>query len=446
MTPEGVGSAGCDGRTFECDHSLELFNRAKQIIPGGVNSPVRAFGSVGGAPLFIKRAVGATVWDVDGNAFLDYVGSWGPMLLGHNHPSVRDAVTAAAREGTSFGAPTPGEVELAELVVEMIPSVEVVRFVNSGTEATMSAVRLARAVTGKPKIVKFRGGYHGHADSFLVEAGSGSATLGVPSSPGVTANTAADTLVADYNDLQSVARLFEDNKGQVSCVIVEPVAGNMGCVPPEPGFLEGLKRLCEDHGALLVFDEVITGFRVALGGAQERLGVLPDLTTLGKVIGGGLPVGAYGGSEDLMSKVAPVGAVYQAGTLSGNPLAMAAGAATLSYLRDHSEVYEHLEKLGVRLDEGFGEMFRDGGYPLCWNRVGSIGTLFFTEGPVTGWTNAAKVDRGTFSDYFLHMLNKGIYLAPSPFEAMFLSAAHTEMDIEHTLAAARESLANVFGA
>ena len=330
MTSKVLSAEGCEGRAFNCERSSDLFKRAKQIIPGGVNSPVRAFGSVGGAPLFLNRADGATVWDVDGNAFLDYVGSWGPMLLGHNHPAVRDAVTEAARDGMSFGAPTPGEVDLAELVVEMVPSVEVVRFVNSGTEATMSAVRLARAVTGMPKIVKFRGGYHGHADSFLVEAGSGAATLGVPSSPGVTEGTASDTLVARYNNLQSVAGLFEENAGQVACVIVEPVAGNMGCVPPEPGFLEGLKRLCEDHGALLVFDEVITGLRVALGGAQERLGVLPDLTTLGKVIGGGLPVGAYGGSEDLMSKVAPVGAVYQAGTLSGNPLAMAAGAAMLS--------------------------------------------------------------------------------------------------------------------
>jgi glutamate-1-semialdehyde 2,1-aminomutase len=444
VTSKGLSAEGCEGRAFNCENSSDLFKRAKQIIPGGVNSPVRAFGSVGGAPLFLNRADGATVWDVDGNAFLDYVGSWGPMLLGHNHPAVRDAVTEAARNGMSFGAPTPGEVDLAGLVVEMVPSVEVVRFVNSGTEATMSAVRLARAVTGMPKIVKFRGGYHGHADSFLVEAGSGAATLGVPSSPGVTEGTASDTLVARYNNLQSVAELFEENAGQVACVIVEPVAGNMGCVPPEPGFLEGLKRLCEDNGALLVFDEVITGFRVALGGAQERLGVLPDLTTLGKVIGGGLPVGAYGGSEDLMSKVAPVGAVYQAGTLSGNPLAMAAGAAMLSYLRDHAEVYDHLEKLGVLLDDGFGEILRDGGYPLCWNRFGSIGTLFFTEGPVTRWKDAALVDRGKFSDYFLEMLNRGIYLAPSPFEAMFLSAAHTEMDIERTLVAARESLAKAF--
>jgi glutamate-1-semialdehyde 2,1-aminomutase len=431
---------------FDCSKSRDLYEKAKGLIPGGVNSPVRAFGSVGGSPLFIERASGARVWDVDGNDFLDFVGSWGPMLLGHNHPDVLKAITDAAQNGTSFGAPTPGEVSLAELVVAMVPSVDVVRFVNSGTEATMSAVRLARAVTGMPKVVKFRGGYHGHADSFLVEAGSGSATLGVPSSPGVTDCMAADTLVADYNDLDSVGMLFEENIGQVACVIVEPVAGNMGCVPPEPGFLEGLKEICDDRGALLVFDEVITGFRVAPGGAQERLGVLPDLTTLGKVIGGGLPVGAYGGSEELMSKVAPVGAVYQAGTLSGNPLAMAAGAATLSHLKDHSEVYEYLEKLGVMLDTGFGELIRDNGYPLCWNRFGSIGTLFFTEGPVTGWGKAAQVDRGKFSDYFMNMLARGIYLAPSPFEAMFLSTAHTEVDIERTISIAGESLAAVFGA
>ncbi len=433
-----------DCRGFDCSKSRNLYEKAKGLIPGGVNSPVRAFGSVGGSPLFIEKASGSRIWDVDGNDFLDFVGSWGPMLLGHNQPDVCDAITAAAANGTSFGAPTPGEVTLAELVVDMVPSVEVVRFVNSGTEATMSAVRLARAVTGMPKVVKFRGGYHGHADSFLVEAGSGSATLGVPSSPGVTDCMAADTLVAEYNDLESVDRLFVENVGQVACVIVEPVAGNMGCIVPEPGFLEGLKRLCDNQGALLVFDEVITGFRVAPGGAQERLGVLPDLTTLGKVIGGGLPVGAYGGSEELMSKVAPVGAVYQAGTLSGNPLAMAAGAATLSHLKAHPEVYEDLENLGVQLDTGFGELIRDNGYPLCWNRFGSLGTLFFTAGPVTGWGSAAQVDRGKFSDYFMNMLARGIYLAPSPFEAMFLSTAHTEADIDRTLHAARDSLAEVF--
>ena len=443
MTHKGDGTLdGC--RDFDCSKSRDLFEKAKGLIPGGVNSPVRAFGSVGGSPLFIERAAGATVWDVDGNAFLDFVGSWGPMLLGHNHPAVERAILDAARNGTSFGAPTPGEVHLAELVVNMVPSVEMVRFVNSGTEATMSAVRLARAVTGMPKVVKFRGGYHGHADAFLVEAGSGSATLGVPSSPGVTDCSAADTLVAEYNHLSSVADLFEKNAGQIACVIVEPIAGNMGCVIPEPGFLGGLKRLCEDHGALLIFDEVITGFRVAMGGAQERLGVFPDLTTLGKVIGGGLPVGAYGGSEEIMTKVAPVGAVYQAGTLSGNPLAMAAGAATLSYLRDHPEVYEDLEKVGLLLDDGFDRIIRDGHYPLCWNRFGSVGTLFFTAGPVTDWSSAAKVDRGKFSDYFRSMLNKGIYVAPSPFEAMFLSAAHTEADIARTLTAASDSLAEVF--
>jgi len=441
-TERSHGTGEC--RSFDCSTSRELFARAKRLIPGGVNSPVRAFGSVGGSPLFIARADGATIWDVDGNAFLDYVGSWGPMLLGHNHPSVLKAVTDAARNGTSFGAPTRGEVELAEMVVEMVPSVEVVRFVNSGTEATMSAVRLARAVTGMPKVVKFRGGYHGHADSFLVEAGSGSATLGVPSSPGVTDCMAADTLVADYNDLPSVEKVFGENEGQVACLIVEPVSGNMGCVPPERGFLEGLKELCEDNGALLVFDEVITGFRVALGGAQERLRVQPDLTTLGKVIGGGLPVGAYGGSEELMSKVAPVGAVYQAGTLSGNPVAMAAGVATLSYLRDNPDLYGQLEKLGSLLDTGFDEILRDNGYPICWNRFGSLGTLFFTKGPVTGWSSAAKGDRARFTEYFMSMLNRGIYLAPSPYEAMFLSLAHTEEDIERTLDAARESLKEAF--
>ncbi|MGD2134829.1 MAG: glutamate-1-semialdehyde 2,1-aminomutase [Gemmatimonadales bacterium] len=431
-----------DGRAAAA--SAALFERARRVIPGGVNSPVRAFGSVEGEPPFVRRAQGAHVWDEDGNEYLDYVGSWGPMILGHAHPVVVEAVRSAAEGGTSFGAPTAAEVRLAEVVVEMVPSVEVVRLVNSGTEATMSAVRLARAVTGSSKVIKFRGGYHGHADTFLVEAGSGAATLGVPSSPGVTAGTVADTLVAEYNDAGSVERLFEANAGDVACVIVEPVAGNMGCVPPREGFLDGVRRLCDAHDALLVFDEVMTGFRVAPGGAQERFGVMPDLTTLGKVLGGGLPVGAYGGREDLMRQVAPDGPVYQAGTLSGNPLATAAGVAVLEYLRDHPEVYDHLESRGRRLDEAWAAVARDEGYSLTWNRVGSMGSVFFTDGPVVDWHSASAADRDAFTRYFWGMLRRGVYLAPSPFEALFLSAAHTEADIDLTVAAVRATLPEVF--
>ena len=344
--------------------SETLFGEAKRLIPGGVNSPVRAFGSVGGTPVFFQRADGARMWDVDGAEYIDYVGSWGPMILGHNHPEVRRALEKALAGGTSFGAPAPGEVALARLVTEMVPSVELVRLVSSGTEATMSALRLARAATGRAGMIKFRGGYHGHADAFRVEAGSGAATLGVPSSPGVTEGAARDTLVAEYNDLESVRALFEDDPDGIAAVFVEPVAGNMGCVPPEPGFLEGLRALCDEFGALLVFDEVMTGFRVALGGAQERFGVTPDLTTLGKVIGGGLPVGAFGGREDLMRQVAPDGPVYQAGTLSGNPLAVAAGAATLEQLRADPGIYERLERLGTRLEDGMMGVLKTGGYPL----------------------------------------------------------------------------------
>ncbi len=424
--------------------SAELFERAQRGIPGGVNSPVRAFGSVGGQPLFIDRAEGNTVWDVDGNAYLDYVGSWGPMILGHNHPAVRDAVAAALRKGTSFGAPTAAESELAEIVIDMVPSIEVVRLVNSGTEATMSAVRLARAVTAAAKLIKFRGGYHGHADTFLVEAGSGAATLGVPSSPGVTEGTAGDTLIAEYNDLQSVRRLFDANAGQVACVMVEPVAGNMGCIPPADGFLSGLRDACTQHGALLIFDEVMTGFRVAPGGAQQRYGVMPDLTTLGKILGGGLPVGAYGGRQDLMRQVAPDGPVYQAGTLSGNPLATAAGTAMLSYLHDHPEVYQQLEERGRQLDDGWATLIQTRGYPLTWNRVGSMGSLFFSTDPVTSWESAARSDRDAFTRYFSEMLDLGIYLAPSPFEAAFLSAAHTASDIKRTLEAANFVLERMY--
>jgi len=425
--------------------SRKLFQRAKETIPGGVNSPVRAFGSVGGDPLFITRAEGPRIWDADGNDYLDFVGSWGPMILGHNQVGIKRAVYEALRQGTSFGAPTTGEIELAELVVEMVPSVEVVRMVNSGTEATMSAVRLARAATGRPKMVKFRGGYHGHADAFLVEAGSGAATLGVPSSPGVTPGAAQDTLVAEYNDLASVQAQFDANSGEVACVIVEPVAGNMGCVPPVEGFLEGLREICTREGAVLIFDEVMTGFRVAAGGAQERFGVTPDLTTMGKVIGGGLPVGAYGGREDLMRQIAPDGPVYQAGTLSGNPLATAAGKAALTFLKENPLVFQDLEDRGAQLEEGVLKLIGEKGYPLSWTRVGSMASLFFTPDPVTEWYSAAKSDKEAFKKFFWGMLDKGFYLAPSPFEALFLSAAHTSEDIEATLEAAADVLGGVFG-
>ena len=425
-------------------NSDRMFERARRTIPGGVNSPVRAFGGVGGNPVFVARAAGATIWDIDGNAYLDYVGSWGPMILGHNHPVVRAAVERAIASGTSFGAPTEAEVELAELVVDIVPSVEVVRLVNSGTEATMSAARLARAVTDRSKVIKFRGGYHGHADIFLVEAGSGAATIGVPSSPGVPNSTAGDTLVGEYNDLPSVERLFDANRNAIACVILEPVAGNMGCVPPAEGFLEGLRELCTRTGALLIFDEVMTGFRVALGGAQQRFRVTPDLTTMGKVLGGGLPVGAYGGSEYLMRHIAPDGPVYQAGTLSGNPIATAAGIATLTHLSEHPEVYEHIERLGEMMDRGWSALAHDEGYPLTWNRVGSMGSVFFTTQPVVDWNSAAAANRDVFTRYFWGMLERGVYLAPSPFEVLFLSAAHTEADIDRTLDAACDVLAEVF--
>jgi glutamate-1-semialdehyde 2,1-aminomutase len=415
------------------DRSRQLFEAAGKHIPGGVNSPVRAFGKVGGVPRFVTRASGATIWDADGNAYLDYVGSWGPMILGHSHPVIREAVVKAAQSGTSFGAPTEGEISLAERVVEMVPSVEMVRLTSSGTEATMSALRVARAATGRHGMIKFRGGYHGHGDAFLVEAGSGAATLGVPDSPGVTPGTAADTRTAQFNDLDEVEALLDS--GDIACVFVEPVAGNMGCVPPAPGFLQGLRRLCDETGTVLIFDEVMTGFRLAPGGAQERLGVTPDMTTLGKIIGGGLPVGAFGGKRELMELVAPAGPVYQAGTLSGNPLATAAGNAQLGYIQEHPEIYDHLERLGELLDEGVDAIIREGGYPLTWNRVGAMASLFFTEGPVTDWPSASAGDMERFASFFHGMLDEGIYLAPSPYEALFPSAAHTEADISRTLEA-----------
>jgi glutamate-1-semialdehyde 2,1-aminomutase len=420
--------------------SDELFARAARVLPGGVNSPVRAFKGVGGTPRFIASAEGCFLRDVDGAEYIDYVGSWGVMLLGHGHPEVVDAIAAALKKGTSFGTPTEGEVLLAEGIVDAVPSVDVVRLVTSGTEATMSALRLARAATGRDMVVKFRGAYHGHADAFLVEAGSGAATLGVPSSPGVPKGTVADSLVAELNDLAGVAALFDAHEGRIAAVFVEPVAGNMGCVPPADGFLEGLRALCTTRGALLVFDEVMTGFRVARGGAQERYGVRPDLTTLGKVIGGGLPVGAYGGREDLMRLVAPDGPVYQAGTLSGNPLAVAAGLATLRVLEREPGIYDHLEALGRALDEGFAELAVGAGVPLRWNRVGAMGSLFFSEDPVTDWPTAAASDRKLFETLFHGMLARGIHLPPSPFEAWFWSAAHGLDEIRTTLEVAEEVL------
>ncbi len=417
-----------------------LLERACRVIPGGVNSPVRAFKGVGGTPRFIRSARGATLVDEDGVTYLDYLGSWGVMLLGHAHPSVNDALTEAVEAGTSYGAPTRGEVELAELLIELVPSLDLVRMVNSGTEATMSALKLARAATGRDKIVKFRGGYHGHGDAFLVQAGSGAATLGVPSSPGVTEGTACDTLVAEYNDLGSVKALFEAHSGEIATVIVEPVSGNMGCIPPADGFLSGLRALCDAEGALLVFDEVMTGFRVSRGGAQERYGVKPDLTTLGKVIGGGLPVGAYGGREDLMRMIAPDGPVYQAGTLSGNPLAVAAGLATLRILQEDAGVYTHLESLGRIFDEAVPALGSRLGVPLQWNRSGAMGSLFFSDTPVTDWPSSEAAAGVRFNTYFHAMLERGIHLPPSSFEAWFWSLAHTEQDVMRTLEATEEIL------
>ena len=412
--------------------SEELFTRAVQHIPGGVNSPVRAFLSVGGAPRFIRSANGAYMTDVDGRTYLDYVCSWGPMILGHNHPRVREAVEKAIQDGLSFGAATEIEVEMAELMCRMVPGLEMVRMVNSGTEAVMSALRLARGFTGREKLIKFAGCYHGHSDSMLVKAGSGALTGGNPDSSGVTKGAAKDTLLARYNDLDSVKALFEENPGQIAALIVEPVGANMGVVPPKEGFLEGLRRLCTQHGALLIFDEVITGFRLAPGGAQEYFGVSADLVTYGKIIGGGMPVGAYGGSRELMRCVAPTGKVYQAGTLSGNPVAMAAGLATLSELQEHPEIYSHIESLAASLAQGIRE---NSGCTV--NQLGSLLCAFFTSQPVVDYESAKESDTAAYGRYFHHMLDSGIYLAPAQFEAMFLSNAHTKEDVERTILAVK---------
>src|SRR6188474_3085225 len=415
--------------------SDELFSRAVEIIPGGVNSPVRAFRGVGGTPRFIKSARGATITEVDGRTYIDYVGSWGPMILGHADEEVVAALQEVAAGGTSFGAPTQLEVDLAQEVVDAVPSIEMVRLVSSGTEATMSAIRLARGVTGRTKLVKFEGCYHGHADSLLVKAGSGVATLGLPDSPGVPAALAENTLTLPFNDVPALQRVFADH-ADIAAVIIEPVVGNMGCVPPLPGYLEAVRKLTRDHDTLLIFDEVMTGFRVARGGAQERYGITPDITTLGKIIGGGLPIGAYGGTREIMNHIAPAGPVYQAGTLSGNPLSMTAGLVTLRRLRDKT-VYDRLETASRKLCEGLANA------ATVINRVGSMWTSFFTDEPVFDWDSANKCDRQRYGKFFHAMLEEGVYLAPSQFEAGFVSLAHTDEIIERTIEAGRKALTRI---
>lgn len=417
------------------DRSSTLFQQAKTVIPGGVNSPVRAFKSVGADPLFIKRASGCHIYDEDGNTFVDYVGSWGPMIVGHCHPDIIKTVQDTMASGASFGAPTERETILANLVIEAVPSIEMVRMVSSGTEATMSAIRLARGYTGRDKIMKFSGCYHGHADSLLVKAGSGAATFGVPDSPGVPAEVAKLTLTAEFNSLDSVRTLVADNKDAIACIIVEPVAGNMGTVPPREGFLEGLREICTNEGIILIFDEVMSGFRVAYGGAQELFGVTPDMTTLGKIIGGGLPVGAFGGKREIMEKLSPAGGVYQAGTLSGNPLAMSAGIATLNILKQPG-FYAALEEKSRAVADGIAKAAKAAGYPIYSTRVGSMFCAFFSKGEVFDWPTASQCDTKAFAKYFLGMLDEGVYLAPSQFETAFVSAAHSEADIEKTIAAA----------
>ena len=422
--------------------SEELFAQAQKYIPGGVNSPVRSFRAVGGTPPFIARGSGSRVWDVDGNEYIDYLGSWGPLVLGHSHPAVVEAVKKAAEGGTSFGAPVAQEVELAEMICEALPSVQSVRLVSSGTEACMSAIRLARAHTGRDKLIKFAGCYHGHADGLLVKAGSGALTHGIPTSAGVPESYARETLVADYNDLPSVEALFNQFPNQIAALIVEPVAGNMGVVPPEQGFLTGLRDITGKNGSMLIFDEVITGFRIAYGGAQDLFGVSPDITCLGKIIGGGLPVGAYGSRREIMEQVAPLGPMYQAGTLSGNPLAVAAGVAALSQLRKPG-VYQQLESLSQRLADGLTQVFSEAETPGTVNRIGSMLTGFFSPGPVASLNQVEQSDAAAYGRYFHGMLERGVYLAPSQFEAGFVSLAHTDADIDQTIAVAKEALASL---
>ena len=420
------------------DQSHALFSRAQRLLPGGVNSPVRAFKSVGGEPFFVQRADGAFLHDVDGNRYIDYVGSWGPMIVGHNHPAVREAVQAAIQNGLSFGAPCPAEVTMAETLTRLVPSCEMVRMVNSGTEATLSAIRLARGATGRNRIVKFEGCYHGHGDSFLVKAGSGMLTLGVPTSPGVPAGLSELTLTLSYNDFEGATALFEQYGGEIACLIIEPVVGNANCLPPREGYLQHLRDLCTRHGALLIFDEVMTGFRVALGGAQAHYGITPDLTTFGKVIGGGMPVGAYGGRRELLSQIAPAGPIYQAGTLSGNPVAMAAGLAMLELIQAPG-FHAGLADAANALCDGLEAAAREAGVPFSTTRVGAMFGMFFTDQYVDTYAQAVACDIGAFNRFFHAMLERGVFLAPSAFEAGFMSSAHDAAIIEQTVAAAREA-------
>ncbi|MBD2742447.1 glutamate-1-semialdehyde 2,1-aminomutase [Coleofasciculus sp. FACHB-1120] len=422
--------------------SEEIFAAAQNLMPGGVSSPVRAFKSVGGQPIVFDHVKGAYIWDVDGNQYIDYVGTWGPAICGHAHPEVISALHEALEKGTSFGAPSVLENVLAEMVIDAVPSIEMVRFVNSGTEACMAVLRLMRAFTGRDKLIKFEGCYHGHADMFLVKAGSGVATLGLPDSPGVPKTTTSNTLTAPYNDLEAVKALFDANPDQIAGVILEPVVGNAGFITPDAGFLEGLRMITQENGALLVFDEVMTGFRIAYGGAQERFGITPDLTTLGKVIGGGLPVGAYGGRRDIMSMIAPAGPVYQAGTLSGNPLAMTAGIKTLELLQKPGS-YEQLDKMTKKLSDGLLQIAKETGHAACGGSISAMFGLFFTQGPVHNYEDAKKSDSNKFSRFHRGMLERGVYLAPSQFEAGFTSLAHTDEDIDRTLAAAREVMSGL---
>lgn len=417
------------------NNSLNEFARSQKVIPGGVNSPVRAFKSINGQPIFIDHGKGSKIYDIDGNQYIDFVSSWGPLILGHAHEEVVEAIKKAAEKGTSYGAPTIIESEMAELIIEMVPSIECVRMVNSGTEATMSALRLARGFTGREKIIKFEGCYHGHADSFLIKAGSGAITLGLPDSPGVTRGTAQDTLIAKYNDIESVTKLFAENKDQIAAVIIEPVAGNVGVILPQAGFLKDLKDLSHKNGALLIFDEVISGFRLAKGGAQELYGVVPDITTLGKIIGGGLPVGAYGARMEIMQKLAPAGPIYQAGTLSGNPLAMAAGYKTLEIINRDPGFYQKLDAMAKKLEDGILKNAKEAGIEVIINRMGSMMTLFFNKhGKINSYDDAMKSEPATYAKYFNMALQSGIYLAPSQYEATFVSAAHTDEDIEIAIA------------